>query len=156
MEKNVAKQREGLGMKLRLKDGGDDALITYMYKAHKSVSWLAREVNMTRTGVDAIIKGKTRRSQTENIEAVASALDLKIGHDGDGLYFYVEDGENMGQARGLVEMYGDKLSKNVGKLTADQRRVVEEIVDLLVSPEDRDILRIVLDALRLKRDRKVM
>lgn len=156
MEKNMFLIEEGLEMKLRLKDGGDDALIEYMRKMHKSMSWLARETRMTRTGVDAIVKGETKRSQTENLEAVAKALGLRMGHDGEGLYFYVEDGDSLGQTRGLVDLYGDKLSGNIDKLTPDQRRVVEEVIDLLLSPEERDILRIVLDVLKLKRDKRLM
>lgn len=156
MNSKGARERENGEMKLRLRGGGEDSLFEWMRKQNRSMAWLARQADMTRAGVDRIVKGQTRRPTTESLEKIAEALGLKIGGDADGFYYeYSEDGE-MADTDGLVDMLHDGLARMVRALSPEQKKLVEEIVDVVTTPDDRDILVLLIDVLKLRRKRKLM
>lgn len=156
MNNTMVRLENGAAMKYRLKGEGEDSLLEYMRKRQKSISWLAREVGMSRVGVDDILRGKTRRSNTENLERIAKELGLRMDADEEGLYFeYSDDGE-MTEKEGLVRELHDGLSRMVRMLSPEQKKLIEEVMDVVVTPDDRDILVLLIDVLKLRRKRKLM
>lgn len=140
-------------MRYRLKKTGDDALLAYLRARQKSVSWLARETGMSRMGVDHIVKGDTRRSNTESLELIAEALDMQIDHDERGIYFYHPNALQTAEPPSSYQV--DPIFLQIRSLKSPHRALLERLLALIESETDRDVLDIIAEILRLYENRKL-
>lgn len=73
-------------IKLRPKRDGEDSLYQYVSKRY-NISQIARDTELTRPTIIAILNGDTKKPGHEKLAAICKQLNMFWEYDDDGLYF---------------------------------------------------------------------
>ena len=104
-------------MKLRPNRKSGDSLYQYVSKRY-NISQLARDTDLTRPTIIAILNGDTKKPGHEKLNALAELLEMEWDYDEEGLFFTVKNLDTALQVNENTNPYG---------LRKDQLELLEKL-----------------------------